>query len=1499
MAATATAATVASGSVSSAIGAKSSTMIATIFSRLGYHYQDYILVALGAPLQSTIGGLLYVVGVIITMVVFITSGRFKMGLWLLLGPGLYLTTILTTVETPGPIWQFGSVTRPTEKVQTEVEYVLRGDGYNDVDRAKVSMLFSMYDDLVSGVIDEIVRVLNTGRRNTDLSFMVRAELAGFMRSMKVDQSPGFKDLMHHAMLRGCRQYVEAARDVYNPVLLEGSQQEALRRANQASERAVGLSRQSIEYIAALKVDYPGLWDIKQTNDRTGRKVLDWLNSLQKVERNPAEWQREYTKALQEVQSNSPYSCQFVWDQVYKGLLRYSKQIVDGALDKGEAAGMNRDELLHDLAKVSVLPQGVVSSPDVLYKVIAQYLFRNEVSNTNIFSFISDYANRDYMKAFQVPAESDMAAVENERMTQKEFSERTKVVYTAASMPYYQGLALYFLAMGFPFFALMLIIPGRQGGFAMWFLLWFWVKSWDVGYAVVMVLDDILWAIFSSAAPAAGDPSNELNSYFEVAFSSLKELDPTFNLQTYYSIIGTALNAVPMISSYLILGSLRGGAGMISAGVQGLSQPMSDAAKTFTGQQHIAGHRAAIDRMDRRYNELAREAGIRGMSLAAMLDSSGHESGLGANNPLTGERVGVGYNEFDKRSWDKMGITSQTMVNIAGVARTASAFLAGVGDGSDLPGTEGLRDGRTSAVNVGSAVTGEAAKHLASGFYNTWGADVGSMGKRASYAIPYDPDVFLTPFAKIMMQGGLQLPANPWVEMVPHEAEWQTEIVKLKAKASMIGAAARWGVKGLDEVSLRRRFSRGEVRGSDAASPGIPGPLENMGRMVPGLAAAATAQHLVWEPLDSGADGTFGSEADRQRKRRKNGKPVDAPGALFPTERSGDLDEHIEPYSDEPQMEDPDSSFWGIPDSAVDGVTNFLFPMGQNQHPLPAHRIPDVGDTENGDQLSSLNKSEGAERAADGSSAPTTDLAFSTTPPERSELDEVGGGGALQQFASLAGGNRSSGGFEPFSTAGGGFTVATAELAPTGLGSPETSAFNAGALGTGATGDGAASSPEMTAFFSPVGSRGGAEVSAFGGGWVSGNDWVSSGVAAASSNGSTPVSPGSSFMDLPAFAGNSENLGATYAGVGNVGGFGDAVTGNTKAAETQLAAWDAAGSGFGGMGSGGFSGDWNFASAAEAGAGEGGLYSDEINRSWTPSRSGQRVVKRTVSRRQPVQVIVHLPEQQSPTVVAANTPKPESGAGGPMMQGGQMMQDGPTDVSTKAEGDKPADQKDPSGKDGSGDLQTAAAEEDPNWAEKVKVEPEKAGVVLGEREEATAKGNDQLEGALRELLGNGTLVQTPLTDTERSTFFEAQLAGNALFKDFSPADLNVYQYQLENGEKGTVMALAQLSSPEGVDTSRFIVADEQLMAHAKFARESLRESGGGEAATGDWFTVSAKDSSGQKNSYGQQSGQQSGAEAVVVNGALLQGGAELLARMEQMEREILAYRSTSGNDSLVA
>ncbi len=77
------------------------------------------------------------------------------------------------------------------------------------------------------------------------------------------------------------------------------------------------------------------------------------------------------------------------------------------------------------------------------------------------------------------------------------------VYTWALMtPYLQGVMLYLLAMGYPFACILIVVPGWHRALFTWMSFWAWVKLWDIGFAIVGVLERSIWAMIGNNSAAS-------------------------------------------------------------------------------------------------------------------------------------------------------------------------------------------------------------------------------------------------------------------------------------------------------------------------------------------------------------------------------------------------------------------------------------------------------------------------------------------------------------------------------------------------------------------------------------------------------------------------------------------------------------------------------------------------------------------------------------------------------------------------------------------------------------------------------------------------------------------------------------------------------------------------------------------------------------------------------------------------------------------------------------
>ncbi|MCC6952990.1 MAG: hypothetical protein IT290_02615 [Deltaproteobacteria bacterium] len=153
---------------------------------------------------------------------------------------------------------------------------------------------------------------------------------------------------------------------------------------------------------------------------------------------------------------------------------------------------------------------------------------------------------------EVTGTMDAALVWHQRFQAREL--RAKIFSFALQLPYWQGVLLFFLAMGYPFAAFLLVIPGRAGTFLVYPLAWLWVKSWDVGFAIVMVFDRVLWNLFPSYDFERNDfiATRVGEQPLPTVLSEAFKVDPAFNVHAYFFMVSIAMLAIPGVTGYVIL-----------------------------------------------------------------------------------------------------------------------------------------------------------------------------------------------------------------------------------------------------------------------------------------------------------------------------------------------------------------------------------------------------------------------------------------------------------------------------------------------------------------------------------------------------------------------------------------------------------------------------------------------------------------------------------------------------------------------------------------------------------------------------------------------------------------------------------------------------------------------------------------------------------------------------------------------------------------------------------
>ena len=221
---------------------------------------------------------------------------------------------------------------------------------------------------------------------------------------------------------------------------------------------------------------------------------------------------------------------------------------------------------------------------------------------------------------------------------------------AMNLPYYQGMLLYLLSMAYPFMCILVIIPSRAMSFLLCPLMWLWVKSWDVGFAIVIILDKVLWNLLPSSdvpyQPLSGDTADmtgvvaaaagEATRLPEILNSALS-VDPSYNILAHFNFVSIALMSVPAFTGFAILKARKS---ILSSFTDGPKQIAQEA-----GDMAFSAHNTNISNIQR--DKLHRFAG------AALQASSDWGEGLFGGGRMQ-SFLGYGAKKFAANASPKNG-----------------------------------------------------------------------------------------------------------------------------------------------------------------------------------------------------------------------------------------------------------------------------------------------------------------------------------------------------------------------------------------------------------------------------------------------------------------------------------------------------------------------------------------------------------------------------------------------------------------------------------------------------------------------------------------------------------------------------------------------------------------------------------------------------------------------------------------------------------------------------
>ncbi len=465
---------------------------------------------------NSIASLFYLFAVAMAIGSVAMFGNYRQGIYLLIGPTLYTFMVTTTVETNGSVAKMGSYEIPNSiGRQTEFLKHIRSVDDNGGTK-KVSLAYALVDGIATEVVQEITQLLvNTDNRD-HLRFVARERaLSYLLLDMPMDGVLPLLVSRHQAECSyAIQNYIQSGVDT-KKLLNSGSQVRSdgdVAKIKAEGDKAWG---DDFGMFFSSGADY----EIKRyLKSMAGEPGFDGIN-------------------INDPKQGYWASCKNVWKWIGASFQARAKRAYQTDYHKGEnesAPESSKEEVLNDTKEA------------IPVDYLAVHMYKNVLGHS------SNSQLQSQLFGTNVINQQDLSVAMRDAPGAYARGGYFAMKYFAASIPYIQGLLLYILSIAFPFFAILLVVPGKAMQFMMWVSLWVWVKSWDVGFALVLVCKDMFWHILKHRNNTFdetidwGDPSS--------VFSVILNNDPLATQNLYFELSSFLTVSVPFLTAHFCLGA---------------------------------------------------------------------------------------------------------------------------------------------------------------------------------------------------------------------------------------------------------------------------------------------------------------------------------------------------------------------------------------------------------------------------------------------------------------------------------------------------------------------------------------------------------------------------------------------------------------------------------------------------------------------------------------------------------------------------------------------------------------------------------------------------------------------------------------------------------------------------------------------------------------------------------------------------------------------------------
>jgi hypothetical protein len=559
------------------------TVVAAAMESIGYQAQAQVLTQLKDTMEE-LGGLIYL-GILLSVILTAAlMGSYAPVLWLLVGPpifiyvsGVEINSQHNRISANGPDWKFGAF----KDQQNFKQKVMRRSDNN----VEVSFFFHKYNELISEIYQEIIRKITSNDEVVPMMFMARERIMEDLFGLQLRDNNALQ--LAGTFLTQCSSELTLARYIASAADSPGIQNESQHKANVEEYcRMYGENNKKINDTALE--DYLTTLTPKHVKGLNVNCALLWV------------WLRQVTVKDLASQAETSLMSAFGPEAATAaiGVQGLATKVFDDILKKFFRKRKDKTSVtdICPLGSGGELTEGIISKGDSfssIANILSGLMIRKEQIKGTATNFQrlmgGDHSGITALENAAVGGvRASVQGSEDQLRRVKSQEQATARKYEAFTflmvLPYFQGAILYALALLYPFFSFLVLVPGKADGFLNWLALWAWVKSWDIGWAVVMVTDKLLWEImphttyYDLSDQSGYTPVNLMEMHYSGDFA--------YSLALYWTVVAALITSVPIITAEIILGAKKGISSVLLSGATDISERLSMSAANFVASQSI-------------------------------------------------------------------------------------------------------------------------------------------------------------------------------------------------------------------------------------------------------------------------------------------------------------------------------------------------------------------------------------------------------------------------------------------------------------------------------------------------------------------------------------------------------------------------------------------------------------------------------------------------------------------------------------------------------------------------------------------------------------------------------------------------------------------------------------------------------------------------------------------------------------------------------------------------